>query len=108
MPSSSARLCSGAKAETLAIADFTFGVIRTGSSNAGPPCTTLCPTTSISVDEETARASQDLEGFVAKRKQGQYLLENGTAGWVKIKNRQYTQIIGRNKLFHEVIGSDGR
>jgi bifunctional non-homologous end joining protein LigD len=39
---------------------------------------------------------EDLEGIVAKRKDGPY---DPGASWVKIKNPAYTQIIGRNELF---------
>jgi bifunctional non-homologous end joining protein LigD len=41
---------------------------------------------------------EDLEGIVAKRKDGAYDLR---ASWVKIKNPAYSQIIGRNELFEK-------
>jgi hypothetical protein len=40
----------------------------------------------------------DIEGIVAKRKQGPYLPEQQTS-WVKIRNRSYSQWIGREELF---------
>jgi ATP-dependent DNA ligase len=39
----------------------------------------------------------DLEGIVAKPKHNPYLQDH--AGWLKIRNRQYTQWAGREKLF---------
>jgi bifunctional non-homologous end joining protein LigD len=39
----------------------------------------------------------DLEGIVAKRKYGPYLQEH--AEWVKIRNREYSQWVGREELF---------
>ena len=38
----------------------------------------------------------DLEGIVAKYKHARYGMENS---WVKIKNRSYSLIIGRDELF---------
>jgi len=40
---------------------------------------------------------RDLEGIVAKRKFDPYLLDN--AKWYKIRNRNYSQWAGREKLF---------
>jgi bifunctional non-homologous end joining protein LigD len=40
----------------------------------------------------------DLEGIVAKRKDRAYM-SNGTAGWVKIKNRNYSQAEGQREMF---------
>ena len=42
---------------------------------------------------------RDLEGIVAKHRVSKYLVENGNPGWVKIKNRNYSQLIGRDELF---------
>jgi bifunctional non-homologous end joining protein LigD len=42
---------------------------------------------------------RDLEGIVAKHRQSRYSEENGNPAWIKIKNRNYSQIIGRNELF---------
>jgi ATP-dependent DNA ligase len=39
----------------------------------------------------------DLEGIVAKRKDALYTPEE--TSWVKIKNRDYSQIVGRKELF---------
>jgi bifunctional non-homologous end joining protein LigD len=43
--------------------------------------------------------SRDLEGIVAKRKMSLYR-NNGT-GWLKIKNRAYSQAEGRQELFEK-------
>ena len=42
--------------------------------------------------------ARDLEGVVAKWKRGRYM-EGERTSWIKIKNRKYTQSIGREKLF---------
>ena len=44
-----------------------------------------------------AACDADLEGLVAKRKDGLYTPEWPT--WVKIKNRKYSQAMGRHELF---------
>lgn len=44
---------------------------------------------------------RDLEGIVAKHLLSRYLVEDGNPGWVKVKNRRYSQIIGRDKLFEK-------
>jgi hypothetical protein len=41
---------------------------------------------------------EDLEGIIAKRKDGRYNPERQRS-WVKTKNPAYTQIVGREKLF---------
>jgi bifunctional non-homologous end joining protein LigD len=46
----------------------------------------------------------DLEGIVAKRKSDPYLPEH--AQWLKIRNRAYSQWIGREELFERERGSD--
>ena len=40
----------------------------------------------------------DLEGIVAKPKDSLYAPERGTT-WLKIRNRNYTQWVGREELF---------
>src|SRR5262245_35586664 len=45
---------------------------------------------------------RDLEGIVAKWKKGAYV-EGERPSWVKIKNRDYSQIIGREKLFEKRV-----
>jgi ATP-dependent DNA ligase len=40
----------------------------------------------------------DLEGIVAKRRDGLYV-SKGAAAWVKIKNRNYSQARGRREMF---------
>jgi bifunctional non-homologous end joining protein LigD len=46
----------------------------------------------------------DLEGIVAKRKSDPYLPEH--TKWLKIRNREYSQWIGREELFERERGSD--
>jgi bifunctional non-homologous end joining protein LigD len=46
----------------------------------------------------------DLEGIVAKRKSDPYLPEH--ASWLKIRNREYSQWIGREELFERERGRD--
>jgi len=41
----------------------------------------------------------DLEGIVAKHSDGPYITERERTTWVKIKNRGYSQSVGREKLF---------
>ena len=47
---------------------------------------------------------RDLEGIVAKRKGDPYLPEHAT--WLKIRNRTYSQWIGREELFERERASD--
>lgn len=42
---------------------------------------------------------RDLEGIVAKHRQSRYAVANHRTAWVKIKNRNYSQVIGRDELF---------
>jgi len=42
---------------------------------------------------------RDLEGIVAKHRQSRYVVQNGNPAWVKIRNRGYSQVIGRDELF---------
>jgi bifunctional non-homologous end joining protein LigD len=46
----------------------------------------------------------DLEGIVAKRKPDPYLVEH--AKWLKIRNREYSQWVGREELFERERSSD--
>jgi hypothetical protein len=51
---------------------------------------------------------RDLEGIVAKRRLSHYTVENGNPAWIKIRNRGYSQMIGRDELFerqHEARGA---
>lgn len=41
----------------------------------------------------------DLEGIVAKYKFGAYGGEDALSTWYKIRNRNYSQMVGRNELF---------
>jgi hypothetical protein len=43
---------------------------------------------------------RDLEGIVAKRKFDPYL-PNGETSWLKIRNRDYSQWVGREELFEK-------
>jgi bifunctional non-homologous end joining protein LigD len=45
----------------------------------------------------------DLEGIVAKRKPGLYMPEQSTS-WLKIRNRNYSQWVGREELFERERG----
>lgn len=44
-------------------------------------------------------ADRDLEGIVAKHQQSRHTVEDGNTAWVKIRNRRYSQMIGRDELF---------
>lgn len=41
----------------------------------------------------------DLEGIVAKQKYGPYITDRENSTWFKIRNREYSQMAGREKLF---------
>ncbi|HXY52106.1 MAG TPA: hypothetical protein VEI01_21845 [Terriglobales bacterium] len=45
--------------------------------------------------------ARDLEGVVATCKRGRYMEGDHRTSWVKIKNRKYSQSIGREKLFEK-------
>jgi len=47
---------------------------------------------------------RDVEGIVAKRKFDAYLLDN--TKWYKIRNRNYSQWVGREELFERERASD--
>ena len=51
------------------------------------------------MDLFTEVVQRDLEGIVAKVKQAPYGLVDGRSPWVKIKNREYTQAVGRREQF---------
>lgn len=42
---------------------------------------------------------RDLEGIIAKHRQSRYVAEDSNPARVKIKNRRYSQMIGRDELF---------
>ena len=42
---------------------------------------------------------RDLEGIVAKHGQSRYEVADGNPAWLKIRNRRYSQMIGRDELF---------
>src|SRR5438445_2858436 len=41
----------------------------------------------------------DLEGIVAKQKHAPYVVERESSTWYKIRNRGYSQMVGREELF---------
>ena len=47
----------------------------------------------------------DLEGIVAKWKNGSYIASDRRSSWVKMKNPNYSQIEGRAEMFDEQTGS---
>jgi ATP-dependent DNA ligase len=51
---------------------------------------------------------RDLEGTVAKHRLSRYRVDHGNPPWVKVKNRGYSQMMGRHELFerqHEARGA---
>jgi bifunctional non-homologous end joining protein LigD len=48
----------------------------------------------------------DLEGIVAKQKHAPYVMEREHSTWFKIRNPNYSQIIGREELFERERGSE--
>ncbi|HET7442716.1 MAG TPA: hypothetical protein VFJ47_15545 [Terriglobales bacterium] len=42
---------------------------------------------------------RDLEGMVAKHRRSRYAVADHNPAWVKIRNRRYSQMIGRDELF---------
>jgi bifunctional non-homologous end joining protein LigD len=42
---------------------------------------------------------RDLEGIVAKHRLSRYVVEDGNPAWVKIRNRRYSLLTGRDELF---------
>jgi hypothetical protein len=48
----------------------------------------------------------DLEGIVAKQKHAPYVMEREHNTWFKIRNPNYSQIIGREQLFERERGSE--
>jgi ATP-dependent DNA ligase len=57
----------------------------------------------VCLDDGTALfqrvCEMDLEGIVAKHSFGNYVTEHERTTWFKIKNRNYSQMAGREKLF---------
>jgi len=50
---------------------------------------------------------RDLEGIVAKHRQSRYLVAEGNPPWIKIRNRNYSQMIGRDDLFERRYEAKG-
>jgi hypothetical protein len=48
----------------------------------------------------------DLEGIVAKWENGPYLTTESETSWIKVRNPNYTQIIGRDELFERELAHD--
>jgi bifunctional non-homologous end joining protein LigD len=46
-----------------------------------------------------AACARDLEGIVAKWRDGRYEMDGVSTSWVKVKNPQYSQMAGRRELF---------
>jgi bifunctional non-homologous end joining protein LigD len=51
--------------------------------------------------------ARDLEGIVAKHRLSRYTVENGNPAWIKIRNRSYSQMIGRDELFERRYDAKG-
>jgi len=51
--------------------------------------------------------ARDLEGSVAKHRLSRYTVENGNPPWIKIRNRGYSQMIGRDELFERRYEAKG-
>ena len=49
----------------------------------------------------------DLEGIVAKHRHSRYTAESSNPAWIKIKNRNYSQTIGRDELFERRYEENG-
>lgn len=50
---------------------------------------------------------RDLEGIVAKHRQSRYSTQDHIPAWVKIGNRKYSQLIGRDELFERRYEASG-
>lgn len=50
----------------------------------------------------------DLEGIVAKHRYAPYLTDPEETSWLKIRNRDYSQMQGRNELFDRIEGREPR
>jgi len=42
---------------------------------------------------------RDLEGIVCKHRLSRYVVEDGNPAWIKVRNRRYSQMIGRDEFF---------
>jgi ATP-dependent DNA ligase len=51
--------------------------------------------------------ARDIEGIVAKHRLSRYTVENGNPAWIKIRNRGYSQMIGRDELFERRYEAKG-
>ena len=64
----------------------------------------ICSRISASLEQTASACENDLEGIVAKRKSDPYLPDH--ALWLKIRNHEYSQWIGREELFERERGRD--
>ena len=62
---------------------------------------------SSGVDLFAAACRMDLEGIVAKCKQGVYRKDGDRTSWIKIKNPTYSQAEGRHDLFQKRAAAAG-
>jgi bifunctional non-homologous end joining protein LigD len=53
-------------------------------------------------DLHSLACQHDLEGIVAKQRGGPYIPNDSAPTWFKIRNRKYTQIIGREERFERL------
>src|SRR5262245_30921107 len=60
------------------------------------------------IDLFQAVCRADLEGVVAKWKQGRYHSDGVTTSWLKIKNPSYSQAIGRSGAFEGRVSRQSR
>lgn len=51
------------------------------------------------IDPYRVACERDLEGIVAKWTRGTYQTDGRGTSWLKIKNPEYSQVIGRRELF---------
>jgi ATP-dependent DNA ligase len=50
---------------------------------------------------------RDLEGIVAKHGRSHYTIAEGNPYWIKIRNRNYSQMAGRDELFERKYEAEG-
>jgi ATP-dependent DNA ligase len=46
-----------------------------------------------------ATCGRDLEGIVRKWREGRYETDGASTSWLKVKNPQYSQMVGRREVF---------
>jgi hypothetical protein len=60
------------------------------------------------VDLFSVCCDRDLEGVVGKWARGSYRTDGRATSWLKIKNRDYTQMVDRHELFANRHRHEGR